>query len=162
MDDIRNVPVGNLIKKITGMSKAEANRQQVLSELAKAAVWHSLWTGQVTPAIALVGAVRGKDKESIVLYLTKFGNIKYSEKGGIKHTMKHEQSREAADVWFEDAPTLEDEFPATPKQYRDMSMQAVIKHILARAEEVQKHGKSIIFSSDEEKQLFEKMKTLAI
>ena len=163
MIDYRTQTVGSINEVIASFRKSENLRSEVLDGLLRVAVWHSIKDGQTTPAVNLLASIKGQ-KEQVSLYLTKFGNLQWTKKDGLKYCKakgKVQFGLEKANEVFESLPTLEEAFPSKEKQYRDMPFMASIKHILKRAEEVRAAGKTVVFSSDEEKELFTMMQTMA-
>lgn len=163
MLDYRTQSVTSVNEIISTLGKSEALREQILDGLVAIAVWHSIKDGQVTPAKFLITAVRGKAKEQVVSYLTKFGNMKYTAKSGLEYCKakgKVQYGLEKANEVFDSLLSLEDAFPSKPKQYKDVPFMTAIKGLLNRAAELQEHGKSLVLANDEEKALFEQMQKL--
>lgn len=163
MLDYRAQSVSSVNEIISKLGKSEELRELILDGLVSIAVWHSIKDGQTTPAKFLVAAVRGKAKEQVVSYLTKFGNMKYTIKTGLEYCKakgKVQYGIDKANEVFETLPTLEEAFPAKPKQYKDIPFMTVIKGMLNRAAELQEHGKAMTLASDEEKALFAQMQKM--
>lgn len=163
MIDYRKQSMEEINNIIATFRKQEQTREQMLNGLLRVAVWHSIKDGQITPAINLLGSIKGQ-KEQVSLYLTKFGNMTWTKKNGLVYNKakgKIQFGLEKANEVFEELPSLEEAFPSKEKNYKDMPFMASIKHLLKRAEEVKAAGKSVVFATDEERHLFEAMQKLA-
>lgn len=161
--DYRSLSSSDLTQTIRSFKNTSKLYNEVLNGLLAVAVYHSIKDGQVTPANNLLDACVPSVKDRVSLYLTKYGNIRYTEKQGFISDKRKNQERygkEAADTVFLSLPDLDEAFPAKPRQYRDMDILAWMKAGIERAREVQSEGKAVIACDDEVAELFGKMEQI--
>jgi len=160
--DYRKSNVAALVTSIKKFGATDVKREELLNDLLKVAVWHTIKDGQITPASTLLAMVRG-DKERVAQYLTKFGNLTLSKEKGLAYSKakgKVQYGPEKADEVFENLPTLEEAFPQHPKQYKDIPFANQIKAILNKAKLLQEHGHKFVFSNEDEQKLYDQMQGL--
>jgi hypothetical protein len=162
MLDYRNIPLSDVVSTIRSFGKSSKLHDEVINGLLAVAVFHSIKDGQVTPARELLAACSKSLKEDVSKYLTKYGNIRYTNDKGLVANKERNRERfglDAANAAFLELPELAEAFPSAPKQYRDMDIVASFKSLIHRAKEVQAAGKSVIAPDDEAARLFEQMET---
>lgn len=176
--DYRSVSLTSIVEDINKFKKPGAAYTNLINAYLHIAVWHSIKDGQTSPGIALLAAVMPQLKESVSLYLTKYGLFTWTKKDGLKYnatagTQLIKKAKEegftgddgikafrkmVADNTFNELPSLDDAFPKKEKQYRDMILLDAFKHLIQRAQEVQSNGKAV--QGDEEaKALLDMMQT---
>lgn len=147
--------IKSLTKAIAAYGKAQAKNDEQLDTLIRACIFHAVKDGQITPAIALYANCGKFNKKAVSLYLTQHGPFTFSEKEGIKYAPSKAKDYagkpgDADRVTF--AENLIDNLPSLldnmgkdghGKNYRDMDVMQSLIHMVKRAGEVSKAGKSV-------------------
>jgi len=172
--DFRSVSVSSIVTDIRGFKKPGESYTALLNAYLHIAVWHSIKDGQYTPALNLLPSVMPQLKESVSLYLTKYGFLRL-EKGAIEYnaTKGNELIREAkaavgsdniqafrlmrANEVFESLPSLDEAFPKKAKQYKDIPLVDAYKALVARIKETESEGHCAL-GDDTAKKILEDMR----
>jgi len=144
-----------------------AAREEAINDLAKIAIWHSIKDGQVTPAMKLYGALcRGDNKQGIVAYMAKhgnigFGTIKGTKVKGIKHVLHHAAGLNVADSLafanqvYENLPDFWVEHAAPEPVVKDYDVHAAFMRLASEVRARMEAGKQALTKSDDEKALLD-------
>ncbi len=147
--------IKSLTKAITSFGKAQAKNDKQLETLIQACIYHAVKDGQISPAITLYANCGKFNKKAVSLYLTQHGPFTFSKKEGIKYAPSKAKDYpgkpgSAYRVTFTenliaDLPSLLDNMgkDGHGKNYRDMDVMQALFHMVKRAGEVSKAGKSI-------------------
>lgn len=179
--DMREKTMKELNTLITQVGKKGKEREEVINDLAKIAIWHSIKDGQITPAAKLYGALcRGDNKQGIVAFMAEHGNIAFGKLKGEKvkgiiyikhpHNMaekvecddKVEQIKQQslaqlalANNVYENLPDFWEEHAAPEPIIKDYDVHAAFvrlsKEVRARIEA----GKQALTKDDKEKKLLD-------
>lgn len=169
MSDYRQTSTADLKKLFDKLNKDGKNRQELINDLAKVAVFHSLKDGQITPARSLFGALGRTDAaREVVNYLQKYGNIgwgtveKDSKAKGIvfknKHNFEYNETNRAANLekanaMYESLPDVWEVFMSEPKELMDFDFDKAIKRIAHEMRKRYEGGKKVIFATKEEEKI---------
>lgn len=174
--DMRTLSGKELDSKFASLKKTGQARQELINDLVKVAVYHSVKDGQITPAQKLIGALGRTDAaKEVSHYLQKFGNLGWGtlEKGGkakgIVFKNKHDRKYTAeltvenlayANEVFDSLPDLWDAFPNEAVELKDYVLAVAFKRILAEARKRSEAGKKVIAENDEEAKILGMMEAL--
>lgn len=160
MHDYRKSPMGEVYTLIqTRIKRDGEERQQLINDLAKVAVFHSIKDGQVTPAQKLMGALGRTDAaEQVGKYLQKFGNIGFGKLKdgtgkGFKFVKRQDLSLELANSVYEQLPDIWDVFPNEPKELADYDFHKMIVRVANEMRARREAGKLIKCANDEEAEI---------
>lgn len=147
--------IKSLTKAIASFGKAQAKNDEQLETLIQACIYHAVKDGQVTPAVTLYANCGRFNKKAVSMYLTQHGPFTFSEKEGIKYAPSKAKDYagkpgDAERITFtenlvDNLPSLLDNMgkDGHGKNYRDMDVMQALIHMVKRAGEVSKAGKSV-------------------
>lgn len=167
--DYRQSSLADLKKVFTKLTTAGQERQEMLNDLAKVAIWHSIKDGQITPARSLHGALGRTDAaREVVNFLQKHGNIgwgtvdKASQAKGIifknKLDIKYTEENKAANLdyansVYEALPDVWQQFSNEPRELMDFDFDRAIKRLAGEMRRRIEAGKKIIYADKNEEKI---------
>lgn len=149
------IELKKLTRAIAAFGKAQAKNDEQLETLITACIYHAVKDGQTTPATSLYANCGRFNKKAVSLYLTQHGPFTFSEKEGIKYapSKAKEYAGKPGDAeriaftenHIDNLPSLLDNMgkDGHGKNYRDMDVMQALIHMVKRAGEVSKAGKSV-------------------
>jgi hypothetical protein len=167
--DYRNSTAVELRAMFEKLRSSGQDRQALINDLAKVAVFHSLKDGQITPARSLHGALGRTDAaKEVVDYLQKYGNLGWGvldkaskakgvifrNKQNIEYTEANkEKNLDIANKIYESLPDVWEVFISEPRELQDFDFDKALKRLAQEMRKRYTAGKQVLFANPEEEKI---------